>query len=491
MTGIPRDQFIREYSAKVMAGAAALFVGAGLSRPAGYVDWKKLMREIADDLGLQVDKEHDLVAVAQYHQNERQSRTKLDEQLIHEFTKDAKPTQNHRLIAQLPIQAIWTTNYDTLIEDAFRTEHKHVDVKISPENVAQSRPGIDSVIFKMHGDVSLPHEAVLTKDDYETYHVKRQLFTIRLQSDLITLSFLFLGFSFTDPNIDYILSRIKVLLAEQNKPTHYCILRKPQPPASPCPQAQADHDYDLRRLSLQVNDLKRFGIQTVLIDTYDEIADILQELNRRAFFRNIFVSGSAVQGTCDFDLARLNTFTRKLGNAIITRGFNIVSGYGVGIGAELLVGALEAAYFSPSSMRERLILRPFPIAVAEDEKAKVYRDWRNGIVSLAGFTIFVAGNKMTPGDDTSAVDAEGVTQEFEIGTNPPMRSYPIPVGATGFVAKQLWDKVRTQPNTFFESRDVTSEMDVLGDAGRSDEELIEAIFAIIDKVGSPPRNTGG
>ncbi|MBM3239220.1 hypothetical protein FJZ31_23240 [Candidatus Poribacteria bacterium] len=483
MIGISKEQFIREYSRKVMDGSAALFVGAGLSRPAGYVDWKELLREIADDLGLIVDRECDLIAIAQYHCNQRRSRSKLNEKIIEEFTKDSRPTDNHPLIAQLPIHTVWTTNYDTLIEEAFRAQHKRVDVKISPENVAQSRPGIDVTIFKMHGDVSQPHQAVLTKDDYETYHLRRELFTIRLKGDLVSLTFLFLGFSFTDPNIDYILSRIKNLLG-QSTPTHYCILKQPQPPRDTSPQAQADYEYELRKLALRVDDLKRFGIQTVLINSYDEITNLLRELNRRAFFNNIFVSGSAVRGTLDFDIERLLNFARKLGQEIIRRGYNVVSGYGVGVGAELLVGALEGAYLSPSSMRERLILRPFPRAIDEDRKQQVYRDWRKSMVSLAGFSIFLAGNKVAPGNKAEVILGLGVMEEFEVSTTPPIHSYPIPVGATGFVAKQIWEQVRADFNRFFGPIDVACEMDVLGDAGRTDEELMEAIFTIIEKIRS-------
>ena len=40
---------------------------------AGYVDWKKLLQPIAQNLGLDIDKEHDLISVAQYHLNEKQT----------------------------------------------------------------------------------------------------------------------------------------------------------------------------------------------------------------------------------------------------------------------------------------------------------------------------------------------------------------------------------------------------------------------------------
>src|ERR1035438_6675315 len=86
VTTISKQQFLRDYSAKVLEGNAGLFVGAGLSRPAGFVDWKGLLRGIAKDLGLDVDQESDLVGIAQSHKNEYGSRARLNEKLIEEIT---------------------------------------------------------------------------------------------------------------------------------------------------------------------------------------------------------------------------------------------------------------------------------------------------------------------------------------------------------------------------------------------------------------------
>jgi len=481
MIGISKNELVREYSKKIMEGRGALFAGAGLSRDAGFVDWKELLREIADDLELEVDREYDLIALAQYHQNRQRNRDKLNKKLILEFTKDSILTEKHKLIAQLPIHTIWTTNYDTLLEEAFKNEHKYVDVKISPENIAQSHAGADVTIFKMHGDISQPHDAVLTKDDYETYYLKRELFSIRLKGDLVSQTFLFVGFSFTDPNLDYILSRIKNLLG-QNVPTHYCILKEPQKPNNRSPKAKADYEYEIRKMTLRVEDLKRYGIQTVLIDNYDEIKTILQELNHRAFFNNIFVSGSAVEGCRDFDLERLRIFSRNLGQEIIKRGYNLISGYGKGIGTEVLLGALEGTYFSPSSLRERLILRPFPRTVKKTKKKEVYHSWRKAMISLAGFSIFIAGNKLSPDIKNKVILGQGVMEEFEIGTTAPLHSYPIPVGCSGFVARKLWKLVTRNMKHFYGSINVRKEMHILGDARRTDDELMNTVFSIIEKV---------
>ena len=47
----PIDAFLRDYSKEVEEGNAAVFIGAGLSIPAGFVDWRKLLKTFAQDIG--------------------------------------------------------------------------------------------------------------------------------------------------------------------------------------------------------------------------------------------------------------------------------------------------------------------------------------------------------------------------------------------------------------------------------------------------------
>jgi hypothetical protein len=66
----PIDSFIDIYVQALHDQNAAIFAGAGLSIPAGLVNWKELLKDIATDVGLDVNKEEDLVTVAQFHVNE-------------------------------------------------------------------------------------------------------------------------------------------------------------------------------------------------------------------------------------------------------------------------------------------------------------------------------------------------------------------------------------------------------------------------------------
>ena len=480
MAEIKADTFIRDYGQALVERRAALFAGAGLSRAAGFVDWKGLMSGIASDLDLQIDRENDLVALAQYYFNERHgNRAELNNLLIQQFTQESEETRNHQLIARLPIHTVWTTNYDELLEKCFRRQDKRVDVKVDPRTLALHQPGTDVTIFKMHGDVSAPQNAVLTKEDYETYAETRELFTIRLKGDLVTQTFLFLGFSFTDPNIEYILSRIRGLLG-QDTPTHYCIMRRPEKPADPTGAPKADYEYECRKLALRVGDLQRYGIQTVLIDEYSEVTDILQELNRRAFLKNIFVSGSWTAGLETFDVPRLGAFSRLLGKEIIRRGYNLVSGYGWGIGSELIVGTLDAADEKFSTLHDRLVLRPFPRSLDDARRDKVFREWREAMLSLAGISVFVAGNKPDPATG-QIVHADGVLQEFEIGTTAPLNNFPIPIGATGYTAREIWDAVMRNPSRYYGRLDVKTPLQALGDPNITNEKAIDAIFEIVSR----------
>lgn len=54
---ISRDTLIRKYTQAIREGNAGIFAGAGLSRASGYVDWKNLLRPLAKEVALDIEKE--------------------------------------------------------------------------------------------------------------------------------------------------------------------------------------------------------------------------------------------------------------------------------------------------------------------------------------------------------------------------------------------------------------------------------------------------
>ncbi|MBX3155297.1 MAG: SIR2 family protein [Deltaproteobacteria bacterium] len=480
---IAQQSFLNSFLKALEEGTAAVFAGAGLSKPSGFVDWRALLADIIRDLKLDPGAENNLVAAAQYSVNERAgNRGHLNQLLIEEFTKDATPNKNHELLARLPIDTIWTTNYDTMIEHALGAEYKRVDVKHRPEQLATSMPGRHVTLYKMHGDISAPDQAVLVKEDYETYEASRQLFSFKLQGDLVSKTFLFIGFSFTDPNIDYLLSRIRGLMGK-NVREHYCFLKHVDPPSEDSPAAKAEFEYNKRRQELLVGDLKRYGIRTLLLNSYGEITTLLGELNNLVYRKNVFVSGSAADPD-PLGEQRLAELCYALGKSVIQSGKNITSGMGVGVGGDIVLGALESLYrLRGGRVDERLTLRPFPQEAPEGMTLpEVWRRYREEMLAHAGPVVFIAGNKVVDGQ---VIIANGCLEEFEIAKA--LRRTPIPIGCTGHAAAQIWSEVSNAVGTYFPSDPTaaTRLLTKLNDAGATTKELVDATLSLIEIAGRP------
>ena len=438
--------FIDRYVKEIQNYTAAMFIGAGFSMNAGYVDWKSLLSGIAEDLGLDIEKETDLVSLAQYNYNENgQNRGVINHALFEEFTKEKDLDENHRILARLPISTFWTTNYDSLIEEALRDARKTVDVKHCNSQLSLTVPHRDAIVYKMHGDKSNPNEAILIKDDYEQYYQKHAQFITSLSGDLISKTFLFIGFSFSDPNLDYILSRIRIDYKENNR-QHYAIMRNVSKNDY---ESEADYDYAKRKQELFMGDLKRYSIKPLMIDDYNEITDILKEINRRLNHNNVFVSGSAYEySEYSEDEKAATDFIQSLSQRLIQTGFNIISGFGLGVGSAVIYGALQEIYMKNQRINdERLLLRPFP--QGEDYKA-MWKEYREDMISRAGVSIFIFGNKYDA-ENESTVLAGGMKQEFEIATE--QHNLIVPVGCTGYMAHKIWEEIHEDLSKYYTNVD--------------------------------------
>lgn len=441
------SSFIDKYVKELKNHNAAMFIGAGFSKSAGYVDWKNLLRNIAEDLELDVDKEYDLISLAQYCYNKYGNRSLINDTIFNEFSKDKSIDENHKIIARLPIFTYWTTNYDSLIEDALNEEKRIVDIKYNNKHLSLTKPHRDAIVYKMHGDKSNPDEAILIKDDYEQYYKNHAPFITALSGDLISKTFLFVGFSFSDPNIDYILSRIRIEYRSQNNRQHYAIMRK----IKECDYLNhADYEYAQRKHILFIEDLKRYNIRVLLIDEYSEITDILNEISKRFNHNNIFISGSAhTYGdyTSGIDLIQL------LSKQLIIQDFNIISGFGLGVGNHVIIGALQEIYMHTKNIHEsRLLLRPFPQGIEDTTTCSdLWKKYREDMISRAGVSIFLFGNKLN--DNNKLIQSNGMMSELKIAQK--KHNLIVPVGCTGYVAKDIWNIVNENMSDFYTNVDDT------------------------------------
>ena len=119
------EEFIDDYVTALRQNTAAVFLGAGMSKTCGYVDWAELMKPVAKHLELDVSRETDYALLAQYYVNDERNRGKLNKLLFNSMTPDkAACSDRHAILARLPVSVYWTTNYDELMEKALEAGKK-------------------------------------------------------------------------------------------------------------------------------------------------------------------------------------------------------------------------------------------------------------------------------------------------------------------------------------------------------------------------------
>lgn len=467
------EQFIKDFLKEIEENNAAIFAGAGLSVASGYVDWKTLLKDFAEELDLDISKEQDLISLAQYHLNKNaNNRHTLNQKIANEFHHGKKPNSNHEILARLPISTYWTTNYDKLIEKSLDNVGKIVDVKYTKQHLAKTIHGRDVILYKMHGDVDHPDEAIISKDQYEKYFKSHGAFINTLSGDLISKTFLFIGFSFTDPNLEYILSRIRVSFQE-NQRKHYCFFREVMQESG---EAIKDYEYRKTKQALAINDLLRFNIHVLLIKKYSEITEILREIETRFKRKTVYISGSAHEYG-EWEVEKAEKFISNLSKELIRNNFNIVSGFGLGVGSHVINGVLEEVYINKNEkLKSQLLLRPFPQGVKGQETWHAYR---NDMISYAGISIFIFGNKILNGN---IVLADGVKKEFDISKE--QNTILVPIGATGFMAKELWNEVFTNYKKHFGSDVCLDIFKELGNEKNTPEQLIEQLIKFLNNLNS-------
>lgn len=471
-------EFQRQYVAAIRNGSAAVFVGAGLSRPAGFVDWRGLLKKAAEDIGLKVEEEADLVGVAQFYLNHLGTRGPINQMLIDAFPDTTEPTENHKLLAGLPIGTLWTTNYDRLIEKGYRVVGKKLQAIITKNNLATTLSDRDAVLYKLHGDIEQPDRAVLTREDYElfSHRDENQVFSEALKGDLVEKTFLFVGFSFEDPNLDQVLARIRVLMGEHTR-QHFWVVKAINPDEAKTDEEREKLLYAQKRQNLRIQDLKRYGIRAVLISDYSEVTEILTTLVHLTKLNHTFVSG-AVQDPSPLGDHRLQDLTTRVGRLLVERGCVVVSGFGKDIGPHLIYGAILGGKATGRDYSRCIDVRPFPFMAPERDRKAIFREHREDMINKCGVAVFIAGNKED--HDGRIIPSPGVFEEFEICVRNGV--YPIPIGSTGHAASIIWGKVVADPNKYLPGLDVADSLKALGDSTKTNDEITAALGDIIDKV---------
>ena len=477
---IKKEDLIREYVTALRNKSASVFIGAGLSYPVFNKGWKDLITPYAQKIGLK-DKDlgNDYPFVAQAYVNNGNDELCFRQEICNLF-KSTQTTSVHEILAKLPIHNYWTTNYDTLLENALICQKKHFDLIYDNDSFVTLHDRRDHIVYKCHGDYAHPKSIVITQKDYENYRFSAFNFTHALYNELATSSVLFLGYSLNDPDINSIIATLTAVNNYQRK--HYLITKKDK--------------REKRKQELWAKNLERYGIYTTLIDDYNEVEFIVKEIEKRYMAYNILISGSAIEYSqySKEELARELIY--KLGYKLVEsdcsgsnvgHGLKIINGNGFGIGPYLYEGVAEAAATYGLDMADYLLMYPFPKAYYEKfEKDKPneekYQAYREKMISKCGAVFFIFGNKI---DENGLTNAAGVKKEFEIAVK--NGKYVFPIGATGYMAKELADIVLADFEKYNgKMPNVENILKKLNNASVPPKDIINGILHIIDAIAFRP-----
>jgi hypothetical protein len=194
------------------------FLGAGFSIPLKLPSWGQLVARMADRLGFEPElfRLHGSpTQLAEYFALHQRLEQFIYEMSLSFDSEEAKALRRasatHRALARLPWRTLYTTNYDGHIEGALEDAGKPHAVLASFDDFQAARPPGACDVIKFHGTLSQRETVVLTERQYFERMALESPPDQRLRADLLSNSFLFIGYSFSDANIRYIWYRMHQL----------------------------------------------------------------------------------------------------------------------------------------------------------------------------------------------------------------------------------------------------------------------------------------
>lgn len=219
----------------------SMYVGAGLSRGAGLPSWDGLLSELIDHA------EKNLPAFRSSIPEYRKLlgdptkflmlATELKEVLLGNFNdyieskfgdRTLAYTKNHEILVDLKgLRFIITTNYDSLIEDAFIAATAKRIPSYNYRQVGSVQRHLlkqEFFVFKAHGDAETVGEGIiLTEHDYRKLMFQERAYQSLLATMFTMTTMIFIGASMSDPELKLLLQFISSAF-QSDGPPHFAVM---------------------------------------------------------------------------------------------------------------------------------------------------------------------------------------------------------------------------------------------------------------------------
>lgn len=415
---IAKEQFLKQFSQQALDERISLFLGAGGSRDAGYPNWADLFSPFAKELGTPLDESVDYYLLAQYYSNnfgQAELRKRINE-IINRNNFESPLIEE---LIDIGFTNVWTTNFDNAIELNYQKRGVLINKVFRDSDFSNIDINKRINIFKMNGDVTNLEGIVATQSDYEKYADTHRVMLMFFKRELISSTFLFVGYSFTDHLVLDCLSEITRYLGYSSN-YHYTIMK---------------NDSSNPYFKHFVDDLEqRYHIRVLLVDEYNEIPSVLAELNEKIRNKRVFISGAFSSFETKIE-EYSHELSRKLSASLLNNNYRIVNGIGRRFGTHLIGYANEyLAKQGVKDIEKHLIVKPFvgnKEGAAEEKKRS-----REKVIGQCGAAIFVFGEL----DGNSVNGKSGVLEEFEIACQ--QHKVIIPIAYPGMISEEIWKKVK-------------------------------------------------
>lgn len=168
-------------------------------------------------------------------------------------------TPSHQALVDLGLPIIFTTNYDMLIEQTYLYRGVQLSVSATADEfVSHLNPAPLYHLIKLHGTIDRPNTVVLTRNQYARARLDRKRIYEHLKFDVEQSTYLFVGFSLTDPNVNILLDDARIETGGQLPPSYTV-------------QGRYDQATDIYYRSM--------GINVIWLDTWNFLPGFLQAIN--------------------------------------------------------------------------------------------------------------------------------------------------------------------------------------------------------------------
>lgn len=190
----------------------ALLLGAGASVPSGAPAGKALAEKLWENVAKIEPISDDLLETTSILCR-RHGRSVVVEE-IKKILSRLKPTGGLLGLPTIEWGAIFTTNFDQLVEAAFRRHEKPLAVFRSNYDFTRKEDASGCRLYKLHGCISQDRSAgdqsslLLTEDDYDDYKAFRQASFVELERTLLQSDVLVVGQSLRDVHLQELVKEV-------------------------------------------------------------------------------------------------------------------------------------------------------------------------------------------------------------------------------------------------------------------------------------------